>query len=83
MSLASIYFNANADRLNRTATKLTVVGTVFVTWTLITGFFGQNFGWLVSNVSTRSDFLIFGLGGLLVPTAALGTLFWVKRRDWF
>ena len=83
MSLAQTYFNANADRLNRTATRLTVVGTVFVTWTLVTGFFGQNFEWLVSNVESRTDFLVFGVGGLIVPTIVLGALFWVKRRDWF
>jgi magnesium transporter len=82
-SLAQTYFNANADRLTQTATRLTVVGTLFVTWTLITGFFGQNFEWLVSNVSTRADFLTFGIGGLAVPTIALGALFWKKRRDWF
>ena len=83
MSLASTYYNANADRLNRTATRLTVLGTVFVMWTLITGFFGQNFEWLVSNVSTKTDFLVFGIGGLMVPSVVLFTLFWVKRRDWF
>jgi magnesium transporter len=83
LSLAQTYFNANADRLNRTATRLTIIGTLFVMWTLITGFFGQNFEWLVSRVNTRTDFLVFGLGGLLVPTVLLGGLFWVKRRDWF
>jgi magnesium transporter len=83
LSLASTYFNANADRLNQTATKLTVVGTIFVTWTLVTGFFGQNFAWLVKSVESRTDFLVFGLGGLIVPTVLLGALFWKKRRDWF
>ena len=83
MSHAQTYFNANADRLNRTATRLTVVGTVFVTWTLVTGFFGQNFEWLVQHVESGTDFLVFGIGGLVVPTIALGTLLWVKRRDWF
>jgi magnesium transporter len=83
MSLASTYFNANADRLNRTATRLTVVGTIFVTWTLVTGFFGQNFAWLVRHVESESDFLVFGIGGIVAPTLVLGTLFWVKRRDWF
>ncbi len=65
MSLAQTYFNANADRLNQTATRLTVVGTIFVTWTLVTGFFGQNFGWLVRHVESEHDFLIFGIGGLV------------------
>ena len=30
-----------------------------------------------------SDFLIFGVGSLVIPTVILLTLFWVKRRDWF
>ena len=83
MSLAQTYFSANADRLNGTATKLTVVGTLFVVWTLVTGFFGQNFGWLVKSIDSRHDFLIYGVGGLLVPTVVLLSVFWVKRRDWF
>jgi magnesium transporter len=83
LSLAQTYFNANADRLNSTATRLTVVGTLFVVWTLITGFFGQNFRWLVDNVESRTDFLIFGVGALVVPTVILATLLWIKRRDWF
>jgi magnesium transporter len=83
MSLAQTYFNANADRINGTATRLTVVGTFFVTWTLITGFFGQNFGFLVKSISSRHVFLIYGVGGLLVPTIVLGTVFWIKRHDWF
>jgi magnesium transporter len=82
-ALTSTYFNANANRLTRTATRLTVLATFFLIWTLVTSFFGQNFGWLVDNVDTRTDFLMFGLGGLLVPTVILLTLFWVKRRDWF
>ena len=83
LALAGTYFNANANRLNAVATRLTIVGTLFITWTLITGFFGQNFGWLVDNIDSRTDFLVFGLGGLLVPTVVLLTVFWVKRRDWF
>ena len=83
LALASTYFNANSDRLNAVATRLTIIGTLFVMWTLVTGFFGQNFGWLVDNIDTRSDFLLYGIGGVLLPTVALLTLFWVKRRDWF
>jgi magnesium transporter len=82
-ALTSTYFNANSDRLNAVATRITILGTLFVLWTLVTGFFGQNFGWLVDHVDSRSDFLIFGVGSLLLPTVILLTLFWVKRRDWF
>jgi magnesium transporter len=82
-ALTGIYFNASAERVNRTATRLSVVATFFVVWTLITGFFGQNFQWLVDNVESRGDFLLFGVGGLVVPTVALATVLWVKRHDWF
>ena len=82
-SLTATYFNANSDRLNAVATRATIGGTLFVLWTLVTGFFGQNFGWLVDKVGSLRDFLIFGVGGLVAPTVILLTLFWVKRRDWF
>jgi magnesium transporter len=82
-ALTQTYFNANSDRLNRVATRLTIGGTLFVLYTVVTGFFGQNFGWLVDNIDTKKDFLMFGVGGIVVPTVILLTLFWVKRRDWF
>jgi magnesium transporter len=83
IALTAIYFNASAERVNRTATRLSVVATFFVVWTLVTGFFGQNFRWLTDSVETRTDFLIFGVGGLLIPTAILATVLWIKRHDWF
>jgi len=82
-ALTSTYFNANANRLNAIAARLTVGGTFFLLWTLVTGFFGQNFGWLVDNIDSRQDFLLYGVGGLLVPTLVVGAIFWVKRKDWF
>jgi magnesium transporter len=82
-SLTGTYFNANADRLNAVATRLTIIGTLFVTWTVFTGFFGQNFGWLVRHIDSVRDF--YGLG-VLTPigvTALAGLVMWVKRRDLF
>jgi magnesium transporter len=83
MSLTGTYFNANSDRLNAVATRLTIGTTLFVAWTLVTGFFGQNFGWLVDHIKSGHAFLVWGVGGLVVPTIVLLTLFWVKRDDWF
>jgi magnesium transporter len=82
-ALTATYFNANANRLNVVATRLTIGGTFFLAWTLVTGFFGQNFGWLVRNVDSRHDFLVYGVGALVIPTLIIGTVFWVKRKDWF
>jgi len=81
VALTGTYFNANADRLNAVATRLTVVGTLFVVATIVTGFFGQNFGWLTSHIASGRDFLIFGVGGLAVPIALVAAILWIKRRD--
>jgi magnesium transporter len=83
MALTATYFNANSDRLNAVATRLTIGTTLFVAWTLVTGFFGQNFGWLVDHIKSGHAFLVWGVGGLVVPTIALLTLFYIKREDWF
>jgi magnesium transporter len=82
-SLTQTYFNANSDRLNATATRLTVGGTLFVAYTVVSGFFGMNFGWLVDHIDSRHAFLFWGVGGFVVPTVILLTLFWAKRDDWF
>jgi magnesium transporter len=82
-SLTAIYFNANADRLNAVATRLSVVGSIFVVATIVTGFFGMNFGWLVDHIKSLQSFLIFGVGGLVAPLALLGAVLWIKRRDIF
>jgi magnesium transporter len=82
-ALTATYFSANQNHLNAVATRLTIGGTLFIVWTLVTGFFGQNFGWLVRNIDTRHAFFVYGVGALVVPTVIIGTLFWVKRKDWF
>ena len=83
MGLTSTYFNSHQNRLNAIATRFTVAATLFFTWTFVTGFFGQNFGWLVDGVKSRGDFLLFGIGGLVGPTILLGVVFYIKREDWF
>jgi magnesium transporter len=82
-ALTATYFNANTNRLNATATRLTIGGTFFLAWTLVTGFFGQNFGWLVRNIDSKHAFMIYGVGALVVPTVVIGAVYWLKRKDWF
>ena len=83
VALTATYFNANQNRLNAVATRLTIGGTFFLIWTLVTGFFGQNFGWLVNNIDSRHDFFVYGVSAIVIPTVIVGTVFWIKRKDWF
>jgi magnesium transporter len=53
-------------RLNETSYWLTVVATIFLPLTFITGFFGMNFGWMVDQVDTQFAFWLLGLGTPIV-----------------
>jgi magnesium transporter len=79
-SATDVYLSAASNRLNEIIRQLTIISTVFLPLTFLTGFFGQNFGWLVDNVDTLGDFLSFGLGLELAAAVALGLLF--RRRGW-
>jgi magnesium transporter len=81
-ALTATYFNANSNRLNLLATRLTVLATFFLIWTLVTSFFGQNFGWLVSHVQSFRAFLIWDVGALVVPTVIAAIYFWRRRSEW-
>jgi magnesium transporter len=52
-------------RLNETSYWLTVVATIFLPLTFVTGFFGMNFSWMVDLVDTQLAFLLLGVGGCL------------------
>jgi magnesium transporter len=81
-ALTTTYFNANANRLNRVATRLTILATFFLIWTLVTSFFGQNFGWLVEHIDTLEAFVIYEALGLVLPTVLGAIYFWRRRREW-
>ncbi len=65
-------------RQNATIEQLTILATIFLPLTFVTGFFGQNFAWLVGHINTLAAFLIYGLGGLALPMVLL--FWWLRHR---
>jgi magnesium transporter len=69
--------NALATRLNASAERLTVLATLLVPLTVLTGFFGMNFGWLVDRIHSLGAFLGLGIG---LPIAIVAGLLALLRR---
>jgi magnesium transporter len=80
-SSMDVFLSTVSNRLNVVMKQLAVIATIFLPLTFVTGFFGQNFGWLVRHIGGWPAFLGFGVA-LEVLTVAVLMLFF-KRRGWF
>ena len=74
------YMSMVSNRLNDQMKQLTIIATVFLPLSFLTGFFGQNLGWLVNREGSLTAFLIFGVGTEVA--AVLGLLVLFKKRGW-
>jgi magnesium transporter len=77
MAVISNQQNEISVRQNETMKQLTLVATIFLPLSFITGFFGMNFGWLTGHITSFWVFAVYGLGSLAASCA--GLYLWFRR----
>jgi magnesium transporter len=80
-SSMDVFLSTVSNRLNIVMKQLAVIATIFLPLTFITGFFGQNFGWMVDHIASWPAFVGLDIGIEIVAITVLMAFF--KRRGWF
>jgi magnesium transporter len=75
-----LYLSTVSNRQNDVMKQLTVIATIFLPLAFLTGFFGQNFGFLVTGIKSTWAFWVIGMGSMLLTVAGLVLFF--RRKGW-
>jgi magnesium transporter len=76
-----LYLSTISNRQNDVMKQLTVIATIFLPLSFITGFFGQNFAYMVTDlIRTRWEFWFAGVGSMVATVICL--LIYFRRKGW-
>jgi len=75
-----VYLSTVSNRLNETTKALTVIASLFLPLSFLTGFYGMNFAYLVTVL--ESPYLAFVIGVVTMLGAVAIQLYFFKRRGW-
>src|SRR5437763_6969818 len=79
-SAMDVYLSTVSNRLNQTTKALTVIASLFLPLSFLTGFYGMNFAYLVGVLATPTNALV---GGPVTMLVAIGIqLYLFRRRGW-
>ena len=79
-SAMDVYLSTVSNRLNQTTKALTVIASLFLPLSFLTGFYGMNFTYLVTVLETPTLAFAFGVGTMLIAIAI--QLYFFRRRGW-
>ena len=75
-----VYLSQINNRLNLVMKQLTAVAGIFLPLTFVTGFFGQNFSWMVEHVGGPGWFFLLGI--VLQVLIATALVLGFRRAGW-
>ena len=76
-----MYLSTVANRQGEVSKQLTIIATIFLPLSFLTGFFGQNFSFLTGHILDNTwTFFVLGLGMLIAST--VGFVIYFRRRGW-
>jgi magnesium transporter len=75
-----VYLSTVSNRLNVTMKALTVIASLFLPLTFLTGLFGMNFLYLTSVLEPSTPSFIIGIG-IMVASVVIQFYFF-RRRGW-
>ncbi|MFI5282096.1 MAG: magnesium/cobalt transporter CorA [Candidatus Dormibacterales bacterium] len=79
-SAMDVYLSTVSNRLNQTTKALTVIASLFLPLSFLTGFYGMNFTYLTQILETPYLAFAVGVGTMAIATAIQLWLF--RRRGW-
>jgi magnesium transporter len=75
-----VYLSTVSNRLNITMKALTVIASIFLPISFLTGFYGMNFLFLTGTLETPTQAFFIGVGTMVL--SVLVQLYFFKRRGW-
>jgi len=72
-----LHLSSTSARLNQTLSQLTIIASLFLPLTFLSGFFGMNFGWLVDHIGS---FWTFATAVFVMAVTVLIQLVIFRRR---
>jgi magnesium transporter len=76
------YLSVINNRMNEIMKTLTVITTIFMPLTFVTGFFGMNFFESLGNLKTWTTTPAFYITLAIMILLPLGMYAWMRRRTW-
>jgi magnesium transporter len=79
-SAMDVYLSTVSNRLNQTTKALTVIASLFLPLSFLTGFYGMNFAYLTTVLEAPYIAFVVGIGTMLISIAI--QLYFFRRRGW-